>query len=103
MARGSLLNSTRMELNTTEHPITLWLKRTSPFNFTWYASVTAFCLYTCIFALRKTFGVATYEGISYWGLDYKGWMVIAQVVGYLISKFIGIKVASELKLKYRTR
>ncbi len=92
-----------MELNSTEHPITHWLKRTSTFHFTWYASITAFCLYTCIFALRKTFSVATYEGITYWGLDYKGWMVISQVIGYLISKFIGIKVASELKLKYRTK
>lgn len=92
-----------MELQATEHPITSWLKRTSTFNFTLYASATAFCLYTCIFALRKTFGVATYEGISYAGLDYKGWMVISQVIGYLISKFIGIKIASELKSRYRAK
>jgi MFS family permease len=90
-----------MELKTTEHPITLWLKHTNKFNFNLYASVSAFCLYTCIFALRKTFGVASYDGITYGGVDYKGWMVISQVMGYLISKFIGIKVASELKLKYR--
>lgn len=92
-----------MELTAVEHPITAWLKRTTAFNFTLYASVTAFCLYTCIFALRKTFGVATYEGIIYWGVDYKGWMVISQVIGYLISKFIGIKVASELTTKYRSK
>ncbi|MBI1767498.1 MAG: hypothetical protein HYR67_03895 [Bacteroidetes bacterium] len=90
-----------MELKITEHSITNWLKSTGTFNFTLYASVTSFCLYTCIFALRKTFGVATYEGVSYWGVDLKGWMVISQVMGYLISKFIGIKVASELKSKYR--
>jgi hypothetical protein len=89
-----------MEKNT-EHPITSWLKNTTSLGFTLYASITAFCLYTCIFALRKTFGVATYEGISYLNVDYKGWMVISQVVGYLISKFIGIKIASELKSKYR--
>jgi MFS family permease len=92
-----------MELTTHEHPITHWLKRTNAFNFSVYASVSAFCLYACIFALRKTYGVATYEGITYWGVDYKGWMVIAQVIGYLISKFIGIKVASELKTKYRAK
>ncbi len=91
-----------MELESAEHPVTAWLKRTGTFNFTLYASVTSFCLYTCIFALRKTFGVATYEGVSYWGVDFKGWMVISQVVGYLISKFIGIKVASELKSKFRS-
>src|SRR5258708_4869121 len=91
-----------MELSSTEHPLTVWLKRTNTLNFTLYASVVSFCLYTCIFALRKTFGVATYEGISYCGVDFKGWMVISQVVGYLISKFIGIKVASELKSKFRS-
>src|SRR5579859_4956433 len=102
-ASGRPVNSAKMELKRTEHPITLWLRQTRAFNFTLYASVTSFCLYTCIFALRKTFGVATYEGISYWGVDFKGWMVIAQVIGYLISKFIGIKIVSELQSRYRTR
>ncbi len=80
------------------HPsrITSWLSQTSALNFTLYTSLSAFCLYTCIFALRKTFGVATYEGLQLWGVDYKIWMVISQVVGYMLSKFIGIKVVSEL-------
>lgn len=86
-----------------EHPITSWLKRTNTLSFTLYASVVSFCLYTCIFALRKTFGVATYDDLSYWGVDFKILMVTFQVVGYLISKFIGIKVVSELQSKYRTR
>ncbi len=86
-----------------DHPITAWLKRTNALSFTLYASVVSFCLYTCIFALRKTFGVATYEGLSYWGIDFKILMVTFQVIGYLISKFIGIKVVSELKSNYRTR
>ena len=92
-----------MELNRNDHPITTWLKNASLLNFSVYASVVSFCLYTCIFSLRKTFGVATYEGLSYWGVDYKAWMVIFQVVGYLISKFIGIKIGSELKSKHRAR
>jgi MFS family permease len=102
MANGDLSNSMSMELKSNEHHITSWLKRTSTLNFTLYASVVSFCLYTCIFALRKTFGVATYEGISYWGVDFKGWMVISQVIGYLISKFIGIKIVSEIRSKQRT-
>lgn len=87
----------------TEHPITRWLRNTSAFNFTLYGSVSAFCLYTCIFSLRKTFGVATYEGLPFGGIDFKVWMVTFQVIGYLISKFAGIKIVSELKSKYRTR
>ncbi|MBS1682866.1 MAG: hypothetical protein JST48_14230 [Bacteroidetes bacterium] len=85
-----------------EHSITNWLRQASPLSFTLYASVVSFCLYTCIFSLRKTFGVALYEGISYGGLDFKAWMVISQVIGYLISKVIGIKVASELQLRKRS-
>lgn len=86
-----------------EHPITSWLRRASPLSFTVYGSLVAFCAYCCIFSLRKTFGVATYEGITYWGIDYKVLMVTFQVIGYLISKFAGIKVVSEMKANYRTR
>jgi len=86
-----------------EHPITTWLRRASPLTFTIYGSIVAFCAYCCIFSLRKTFGVATYDGISYWGVDYKVLMITFQVIGYLISKFIGIKVVSEMKANYRTR
>ncbi len=34
--------------------------------------------------------------MSVWGVDFKVWMVIFQVLGYMLSKFIGIKVVSEL-------
>ena len=81
---------------TKEHSITAWLRQTNGFWFSLYTAVSAFCLYTCIFALRKTFGVATYENMSVWGVDFKVWMVIFQVLGYMLSKFIGIKVVSEL-------
>ena len=87
----------------TEHSITVWLRNTSTFNLTLYGAVASFCLYTCIFSLRKTFGVATYEGLSYGGIDFKIWMVALQVIGYMISKFVGIKVVSELQSTYRTR
>jgi len=83
--------------------ITNWLARTNGLGFSLYVSITAFCLYTCIFALRKTFGVATYENMSLWGADYKVWMVIFQVVGYMLSKFIGIKVVSELGAHSRAK
>jgi hypothetical protein len=78
------------------HPITRWLSTTSTFWFSLYTAATAFCLYTCIFALRKAFGVATYEGMVWAGASFKVWMVISQMLGYMLSKFIGIKVVSEL-------
>lgn len=86
-----------------DHPITSWLKRTNALSFTLYASAVSFCLYLCIFAIRKTFGVATYDGLMYWGIHYKVLMITFQVVGYLISKFIGIKVVSEMQSTHRTK
>ena len=88
---------------TSTHPITRWLQTTGGFWFSFYVAVSAFCLYTCIFALRKTFGVATYEGIQVWGHSFKVWMVISQVIGYMLSKFIGIKIVSELGAHARSK
>lgn len=82
--------------------ITQWLKQTNSFWFAVYATVMAFCLYTCVYAFRKTFSVATFEGMAYAGISYKVWLVTFQVVGYALSKFIGIKVISELKATSRS-
>src|SRR6187551_3751326 len=90
-----------MALRPTESKITAWLKQANGFWFTLYATVAAFCLYTCVFSFRKTFAVATFDGLKYWGADYKVWLVVAQVVGYGLSKFIGIKFIAELKARSR--
>jgi hypothetical protein len=78
------------------------LKRTNSFWFTIFAAVTAFCLYTSVYAFRKTFTAATFDGLHYWGLNYKAWLIIFQVVGYGVAKFYGIKVIAELQAKSRT-
>ena len=77
------------------------LRKSNPIWFTIYASVVAFSLYTCVYAFRKSFAVATFEGIQYAGMSYKVWLVTFQVVGYALSKFIGIKVVAELKAQSR--
>ena len=65
------------------------------------ASVAAFGAYFCMYAFRKPFAVATFENLTFLGIDYKILLVIAQVLGYMLSKFIGIKVISELQAKQR--
>ena len=85
------------------HPITQKLSQTNRFWFSIYATLVAFCLYTCIFAFRKTFTVGTFEGLAYLGVSYKVWLIIAQVIGYGLAKFIGIKVISELPAFKRAR
>jgi MFS family permease len=66
------------------------------------AAVSAFCVYTCMYAFRKPFTVADYVGLSFLGIDYKIWLVISQTAGYTLSKFYGIKFIAELKNKNRT-
>lgn len=79
-----------------------WLAQTSAFWFTAYTAIVSFILYSCIFALRKAFGVATFEQ-EVWGMNFKVLMVIFQILGYMTSKVIGIKVISEMKSQYRAR
>ena len=62
-----------------------------------FAAIVCFAAYTCIFAFRKAFNVASYSGYTLWGLDFKIVLVITQVLGYMLSKFYGIKFISELK------
>src|SRR5215471_7520045 len=66
------------------------------------AAVSAFCVYTCMYAFRKPFTVAQFAGISFLGIEYKIWLVISQTVGYTLSKFFGIKFIAELRTKNRT-
>jgi len=81
--------------------LTPWLQKTNTFWFALYAAGSAFCLYTCVYAFRKAFSAATFDGLIYLGIDYKVWLVVFQVLGYALSKFIGIKVIAELKAKSR--
>lgn len=73
-----------------------WLETCSPLAFSVYAIGTAFSVYLCMYGFRKPFEAPTYAGLSLWGLDYKILLVITQVLGYMLSKFSGIKVVSEM-------
>ena len=61
-----------------------------------WASVAAFSTYFCMYAFRKPFTAGTFDGMTVWGLDLKIALVIAQVLGYMLSKFVGIKLISEM-------
>ncbi len=76
-------------------------KKVSNINFILKASIAAFGAYFCMYAFRKPFSVASFEGLSFFGIDYKILLIIAQVIGYTISKFLGIKIISEMKQNQR--
>ncbi|AEE47946.1 DUF5690 family protein [Haliscomenobacter hydrossis] len=71
------------------------------FTLTLWAAVAAFGTYTCMYAFRKGITAATFEGMEYWGISYKIWLVNLQVFGYALSKLIGIKVVSEVAVRMR--
>lgn len=72
------------------------IKCMHPAGFIATAMTAAFCTYSCMYAFRKPFAVATFEDLSFWGIDYKILLITAQVLGYTLSKFLGIKIISEL-------
>src|SRR5579872_6991148 len=67
------------------------------------AAVSAFGAYTSMYAFRKAFAAGSFTGLQYFHLDYKVWLVIAQIIGYTLSKFYGIKFIAELKPGQRAR
>ena len=64
---------------------------------TLYIALLAFMMYTTVYAFRKPFTVVEYGSVVVWGLPYQTLLVIAQVIGYMLSKFAGIRFISELK------
>ena len=83
--------------------ITRWLRNTNGAGFAVYCITAAFLTYCSMYAFRKPFTAGTYEGLSLWGVDYKIILITTQVLGYMLSKFIGIKVVSEMAAGSRIR
>lgn len=78
-------------------PIQQKFYRGNAFQTGLYAAVAAFLTYTMIFGFRKSYTVCTFDGLRFWGLNYKTILVLSQMIGYLLAKFYGIKFISELK------
>lgn len=54
-----------------------------------------------MYGFRKPFTVAEYDGTMVGSIDFKTIVVSTQVLGYMLSKFVGIKVISEMPPKRR--
>ena len=67
------------------------------------AGGAAFLAYASMYAFRKPFTAASFEGMHFAGVDYKVWLVIAQVFGYMLSKFRGITWIAEMQRQSRAR
>lgn len=72
-----------------------------PVSFVIIAGLVAFVAYGCVYAFRKPFTAAGFAGLEVWGIQYKIALVIAQVAGYALSKFAGIRLISEMGVRQR--
>lgn len=63
-----------------------------------FAAIITFLTYASVYAFRKPFTVGSFSKAPLiFGMDYKDALVISQVLGYMLSKFYGIKFIAELK------
>lgn len=89
----------------TSSKVTRWLERAPPSLFSAYATAAAFATYFCMYGFRKGFTAGTFPGdVEILGLPplpLKSLFIIAQVLGYCASKFLGIKVVSEMRPERR--
>jgi hypothetical protein len=73
-----------------------WLSRAPAPLFGLYGGLMAFGAYFAMYAFRRPFTVSSYADAAPMLVDYKIALVIAQVLGYALSKVAGIKVISEM-------
>lgn len=66
-----------------------------------WSLIAAFGTYFCMYGYRKPYTAAAFADVGLWGLSYKFGMIIAQTIGYVLAKWIGIKFVSEIKPEKR--
>lgn len=67
------------------------LQHSPAWMFIIYVSLSSFVVYSCMYGFRKPFTAASYNGVRLFGISYKVVLVISQVIGYMLSKFYGIR------------
>lgn len=84
--------------------ITGWLERSPAGVMNAYAVSAAFSAYFCVYAFRKPFTAATFDGMRFGGsqIQLKTALVVSWIAGYTLSKYVGIKVVSEAARSWRT-
>ena len=78
-------------------------KRLSDILFIFWAGGAALLSYSLVYALRKPYTAAAFDDLEVFGMDYKVAVTIAQIFGYMLSKFMGIKLISEMKREERLK
>jgi hypothetical protein len=98
VVRGSLRYGPYEDLIRVTTRLQRALEKANPILFTSFAGLAGFAAYFSMYAFRKPFSVALFSEVPGWHfvLDYKIALVLAQVLGYAVSKLIGVKVIAEI-------
>lgn len=78
-------------------------KSTISWRFVAHTSTAVFLAYMCMYMFRKPYAAGSFENMLWHGIDLKIVLVVSQILGYALSKFIGIKIISELKPNNRIK
>jgi hypothetical protein len=73
----------------------------SPLAVSAWAVFAAFGAYFCTYAFRKPWTAATFADSTVWGVAEKSVLVVAQVLGYMLAKFVGIRAIAEMPPRRR--
>ena len=86
-----------------QKPITAFLLNSPGIVFVFYAIFTSFSTYFCLYAFRKLFAAATFAGLQFFGITIKlkKAILVSQIIGYALSKYVGIKICSKISPKKR--
>jgi hypothetical protein len=57
----------------------------------------------CFYPFRRAYTAATYEDLAFFGVNFKILIITAQVLGFAVSKGLGIKYVSEMLPENRSR
>lgn len=73
----------------------------NPIHVVW-CMIASFGAYACMYGFRKPFTAGSYPATDTIA-DLKTWLVTAQVLGYTLAKFAGIRVIAEMRAENRAR
>ena len=71
--------------------------------FIFFTSIATFFTYLFFYPFRRAYTAATYEQLYFWGINYKILIISSQVLGFTVSKGLGIKYVSEMLPQNRTK
>ena len=89
-----------------QNKISMWLESKPQYIVVLLASIAAFSAYLSMYAFRKPLSANTYSDVASLtvfgaAFDFKAVALVSQLLGYMCSKFLGVKFASEAPFSRR--